>query len=58
MATSDNNRFLRFWYELEYSKLGFNCSNAKEALNIQKKWYPYNKGGHFRKWWGGFWCLF
>ena len=52
MATSDNNRFLRFWYELEYSKLGFNCSNAKEALNIQKKWYPYNKGGHFRKWWG------
>ena len=39
MKTADNNRFLRFWYETELSK-------------FNKKWYPYNKGGAFRRWYG------
>lgn len=52
MATSDNNRFLRYWYEVENKKLGFNMKNAEEALKSQKKWFPYNKGGYFRKWYG------
>ena len=52
MATSDNNRFLRLWFECNLGKIGFNCANAKEALNLNKKWYPYNKGGSFRKWYG------
>lgn len=52
MATSDNKRFLRYWFEVNNLKLGFNCANADEALNIHRKWYPYNKGGLFRKWWG------
>jgi len=52
MATSDNNRFLRLWFEVESSKIGRDCRNAEEALAIAKKWYPYNKGGSYRKWYG------
>lgn len=52
MATSDNNRFLRLWHEINISKLGLNCTNAEDAVNLHKKWYPYNKGGEFRKWYG------
>ena len=52
MATSDNNRFLRYWFEITYEKIGFNYSNAIEAKESGKKWYPYNKGGEFRKWYG------
>lgn len=52
MATSDNNRFLRLWFEVADSKIGLHCKNSKEALEVRKKWYPYNKGGEFRKWYG------
>lgn len=52
MATSDNDRFLRLWHEIDYNKLGLNMKNAVEALESKMKWFPYNKGGHFRKWYG------
>lgn len=52
MATSDNNRFLRLWFEVADNKMGLNCESSEEALSIHKKWYPYNKGGEFRKWFG------
>lgn len=52
MATSDNNRFLRLWFEVAYEKIGFGCKNTEEALEAHKKWYPYNKGGEYRKWYG------
>ena len=52
MATSDNNRFLRLWNEVNYNKIGYNMTNSQEALESKKKWFPYNKGGEFRKWYG------
>ena len=52
MATSDNNRFLRLWYEVSYNKIGLGCTDADNAIAVKKKWYPYNKGGEFRKWYG------
>jgi len=52
MATSDNNRFLRLWFEVSLLKIGFNCPNADAAFISKKKWFPYNKGGFFRKWYG------
>lgn len=52
MATSDNNRFLRLWYEEEKEKIGIGCTNAEEARKSGKKWFPYNKGGEYRKWYG------
>lgn len=52
MRTGDNNRFLRVWFEVENQKLGFNYGNAADALLSKKKWFPYNKGGEYRKWYG------
>ena len=52
LATTDNNKFLRLWNEVNQSKIGYNISNSKEALESKKKWFPYNKGGNFRKWYG------
>lgn len=52
MATSDNNRFLRFWPEVSFSKANRSASNRDVASQSRKKWFPYNKGGDFRKWYG------
>lgn len=52
MATSDNDRFLRFWHEVSHPKIGFGALNALEAKDMKMKWFPYNKGGSYRKWYG------
>ena len=52
LATADNNRFLRLWNEVSYNKIGYNMADSKEALESKKKWFPYNKGGEVRKWYG------
>ena len=52
LQTGDNNKFLRLWNEVNYNKIGYNMSNSEEALESKKKWFPYNKGGEFRKWYG------
>lgn len=52
MATSDNNRFLRLWYEVENNKIAYDCESSFSARKSNKKWFPYNKGGEFRKWYG------
>lgn len=52
MATSDNNRFLRIWSEVDFGKVGIGYKAAEVALKSAKKWFPYNKGGEFRKWYG------
>lgn len=52
LATADNNRFLRLWYEVNIDKISFSCNNEVESASGLHKWYPYNKGGEFRKWYG------
>lgn len=52
MATADNNRFLREWYEIEYRSIYFHAKNLEDAKICGYKWFPYNKGGEFRKWYG------
>jgi hypothetical protein len=52
LATSDNNRFLRLWHEVNHLNIGFGCKSSQEAQESKKKWFPYNKGGEFRKWYG------
>ena len=52
LQTSDNARFLRYWHEVDLEKIGFGCSSTEEALETKKKWFPYNKGGSYRKWYG------
>lgn len=52
MATSNNNRFLRSWFEVSNFNIAFNCNSLEESETRPEKWYPYNKGGNFRKWYG------
>ena len=52
LATADNDRFLRSWFEVAQSRIGFGFENAALAARSQKKWFPYNKGGLTRKWYG------
>ena len=52
MATSDNNRFLRLWNEVDWNKVELSAQNEEQAIKSAKKWFPYNKGGGFRKWYG------
>ena len=51
--TGDNGIFLRFWHEVENRKCYI--PNGEKAASIDfdnKKWFPYNKGGNYRKWYG------
>lgn len=57
MSTTDNNRFLRYWYECSHNNIGFNFANAKAANDSKKRWFPYNKGGEYRKWYGNIWFV-
>lgn len=52
LATSDNGRFLRFWFEVSHSKIAFGSQSRKDAIQSGCKWFPYNKGGEFRRWFG------
>jgi type II restriction/modification system DNA methylase subunit YeeA len=52
MATADNDRFLRNWSEICFKDLCLDVASEKEALAQNGKWFPYNKGGEFRKWFG------
>lgn len=52
LATADNARFLRYWHEVNLEKIGFGCGSAEEALGTKRKWFPYNKGGGSRRWYG------
>lgn len=52
MATGNNDLHVRQWSEVSTSKLGFNIASREEALESQKKWFPYNKGGAYRRWYG------
>ena len=52
LFTCDNKRFLRLWHEVHVKNIRFQCESKKECLSSAQKWYPYNKGGNFRRWYG------
>lgn len=52
LSTCNNELFLREWHEVNFNNIGFLIKNREEAINSQKRWFPYNKGGEFRKWYG------
>jgi hypothetical protein len=52
LATADNNRFLRLWFEINTDKIGFGFKNMTIASQSNFKWFPHNKGGEKRKWYG------
>ena len=52
MATADNDRFLRFFWEINYGDCDLECKSIEENITSMKKWFPYAKGGNYRKWYG------
>lgn len=52
MVTADNPRFIRRWYEVSFDNIGFAIKSREDALASGKKWFPYQKGGSFRRWYG------
>ena len=52
MSTTNNELFLKLWHEVSRSKIGIADYDAKSAAKSGKKWFPYNKGGEYRRWYG------
>ena len=51
-ATGNNNHFLKFWQEVAWNTVGLNCDSRETAKESLKKWFPTNKGGSYRRWYG------
>lgn len=52
LSTTDNDQFLRYWHELANFSINFDSDNLMSAKLSGKRWFPFNKGGEFRKWYG------
>jgi hypothetical protein len=52
MATGSNERYVRLWSEISSDNIGFDCGDRQTALQTGRKWFPYNKGGDYRRWYG------
>ncbi|MDD4966082.1 BREX-1 system adenine-specific DNA-methyltransferase PglX [Halothiobacillus sp.] len=52
LATGCNDIFLRAWHEVSLKEIGFGLASRDEAVETGLKWFPYNKGGDWRKWYG------
>lgn len=51
LTTGQNDKYLRLWVEVNISNIGFGCTR-RTAKESKRKWFPYNKGGLYRKWYG------
>lgn len=52
MQVDGNDSYLRLWYEVKYSDISYNMKNTKDAILSNYTWFPYSKGGKYRKWYG------
>jgi hypothetical protein len=52
MATADNNTFLRLWFEVNITNAFLDATDSIQAVYTGKRWFPYHKGGEYRKWYG------
>ncbi|SFM21196.1 BREX-1 system adenine-specific DNA-methyltransferase PglX [Methanolobus profundi] len=52
MCTRDNDYFVRSWSEVAVSRIGFDCKSREDSIKSEKRWFPYQKGGEFRQWYG------
>ena len=52
MTTTDNTRFLRLWFEVGNNNIGFNYANITQTVDKKYRWFPFCKGGDFRRWAG------
>jgi len=54
MVTGNNNNYVRNWTEVDILRIGFDSETRESAKKSLKKWFPYAKGGDFRKWCGNY----
>lgn len=52
MQTGNNALFVRYWHEVDITKFYDKSKSLSDAIASGAKWFPYNKGGNFRKWYG------
>lgn len=52
LATADNERFLRFWWEVGALQIFFDATNREHAKKLPYRWFPCMKGGTFQRWYG------
>ncbi|HCN8096882.1 TPA: BREX-1 system adenine-specific DNA-methyltransferase PglX, partial [Escherichia coli] len=52
LGTGNNAQFVRFWFEVSNKKIHNSARNKNEAYSSGCKWFPYTKGGGFKKWYG------
>lgn len=52
LATADNNRFIRLWSEVSQNKSNYNAKSINDSILSHSIWFPYNKGGDKRRWYG------
>lgn len=52
LCTGNNSLFVREWFEVSESNSYLKASDRSDAFTSKAKWFPYNKGGEFRRWWG------
>ncbi len=52
MGTRNNLRFLRYWWEVGITSVEFDCSSVEQSIATQRRWFPYMKGGAFKRWYG------
>ncbi|WIM05725.1 MAG: BREX-1 system adenine-specific DNA-methyltransferase PglX [Candidatus Nitricoxidivorans perseverans] len=54
LTTGSNSLFLRLWHEVSLRKIGFQIQNNNQAHKSGCRYFPYVKGGDFRRWSGNF----
>ena len=52
MITGNNKKFVRMWFEVPDEKSNYTCKSREDAIISKSKWFPYSKGGDFRRWYG------
>ena len=52
LTTTNNEKYVRFWHEIGITRIGFTCTDSDIAQKSGKRWFPFNKGGSFCKWYG------
>lgn len=52
MTTGDNSKYLRMWHEVDFSNINLKCETERDSVDSGSKWFPANKGGDFRRWYG------
>ena len=57
LTTGNNDLFIRYFWEISLTSIGFHAENATEFWKTQRKFAPLIKGGLYRKWYGNNWFV-